>query len=220
MWRCALIRFLLPSVIAAGFIPGCASQQRLTDDQYHNFERQTIKLEPFATPGPVLDIGGGGEGVIGQLLGSKVVAIDLSEEELRDAPGQPLLKIVMDARDLKFMPESFPDVTVFFTFMYINGNDHDTVFRQIHRVLKPGGTVRIWDVNFGPRPAPHIRGGIFRLQARLPGKDINTGYGVRWPEQLQTLAQYIQRAEACGFTVSARQDAGVWFYLELKKAAR
>lgn len=36
--------------------------------------------------GSILDIGGGGEGVIGQLYGQQVVAIDKLQEELDEAP--------------------------------------------------------------------------------------------------------------------------------------
>ncbi len=49
--------------------------------------------------------------IIEQLKGKQAVAIDLSKRELDEAPGDPLLKIVMDARDLKFVDGSFPTAT-------------------------------------------------------------------------------------------------------------
>ena len=36
--------------------------------------------------GSILDIGGGGEAVIGQIYGDNVLAIDISQEELDEAP--------------------------------------------------------------------------------------------------------------------------------------
>jgi len=45
-----------------------------------------------------LDIGGGGEGVIGQMKGKQVIAIDPNRRELEEAADGPL-KIVMDARE-------------------------------------------------------------------------------------------------------------------------
>lgn len=33
-------------------------------------------------PAPIVDLGGGGEGVIGQLYGNRVVAIDVKQDEL------------------------------------------------------------------------------------------------------------------------------------------
>ncbi len=38
----------------------------------YDFPQLEISLDEYALPGPVLDIGGGGEGVIGQLLGRDV----------------------------------------------------------------------------------------------------------------------------------------------------
>ncbi len=36
--------------------------------------------------GSILDIGGGGEAVIGQMYGNRVIAIDNSQEEIDEAP--------------------------------------------------------------------------------------------------------------------------------------
>ena len=62
---------------------------------------QTIDLRNFSLNGRILDIGGGGEGVIGQLKGENVVAIDLKENELESglkAGDTKSLKIAMDAK--------------------------------------------------------------------------------------------------------------------------
>jgi SAM-dependent methyltransferase len=110
-------------------------------EQVHRFPPQQLILEPVQAEGVILDIGGGGEGVIGQLNGLQVVDID--EREPLDAPPGPL-KLVMDARKLTFVPDSFNTANVFFTFMYIKGPDRETVLQQIRRVLKPGGRLLIW----------------------------------------------------------------------------
>lgn len=47
------------------------------DERMFSIDVQSIDLEGFSLNGRVLDIGGGGEGIIGQLLGEKVVVIDL-----------------------------------------------------------------------------------------------------------------------------------------------
>lgn len=101
---------------------------------------QSFDLRGFDAAGYILDLGGGGAGVIGRLKGHQVIAIDISKEELTDAPEGPL-KIVMDASDLQFLDQSFDTATSFFTLMYIKGSDHEDVFREIHRGLRPGGEV-------------------------------------------------------------------------------
>lgn len=183
--------------------------------QLHRFPTQELTLEPIEAEGLILDVGGGGEGVIGQLNGAQVVAIDISERELLDAPPGPL-KLVMDARKLTFVPESFNTTTVFFTFMYIKGSDHEAVLRQIWRVLKPGGRLLIWDVNFRDRP-PEKKSALFLYTARLPGRQIRSGYGVSWPEGVQDLGYWVALGEKAGFKAGVRKDAGVWFHLELTK---
>jgi hypothetical protein len=78
-----------------------AAQGRLRPEQIFTHPKLDVVLPDFPAQGLILDIGGGGEGVIGQLKGKQVVAIDLSRQELDEAPGEPLLKIVMDAYPLR-----------------------------------------------------------------------------------------------------------------------
>jgi hypothetical protein len=63
------------------------------EDRTHTFERQHVVVSGLPTSGTILDIGGGGGGIIGLLAGERVIAIDRLKEELEEAPaGQ--LKIV------------------------------------------------------------------------------------------------------------------------------
>ncbi len=205
-------------LIIAGIVltlPGLSLVAYSQSDGIHRFPPQQLTLEPVQAHGLILDIGGGGEGVIGQLNGQQVIAIDIDEQELLDAPPGPL-KLVMDARKLTFLPDSFNTTTVFFTFMYIKADDHATVLQQIRRVLKPGGRLLIWDVNFRDRP-PTQTGAAFTYTAQLPGKQIRSGYGVPWPEGVQDLGYWVALAEKARFKVVTEKDRGVWFYLELVK---
>ena len=108
------------------------------DERMFSIGVQNINLKEFSQKGRVLDIGGGGEGIIGQLLGEKVIAIDPRSDELEEAPEGPL-KIIMDARELKFLNKTFDGITSFFTLMYIEKQHHNKVFEEIHRVLKNEG---------------------------------------------------------------------------------
>ena len=86
--------------------------------------RQSVPVLDFPAKGLILDIGGGGWGVIGQLKGKQVVAVDLRKREFEEAPGEPLIKIIMDARDLKFLDKTFDPATVSFAFMCLAPADH------------------------------------------------------------------------------------------------
>ena len=128
------------------------------------------ELEPFPYQGHILDIGGGGEGVIGSLMGPDVIAIDIQEDELLEAPDGPL-KIIMDARDLQFLDGSFQTATAFFSLMYLKTReDQLRVLREISRVLGSGGILHLWEIDLGHKPDTEYEIYIVHLEYVLRGK--------------------------------------------------
>ena len=55
------------------------------EDSYYLFEPVELEIKDFPAEGYILDIGGGGEGVIGRLKGQNVIAIDLRPEKMAEA---------------------------------------------------------------------------------------------------------------------------------------
>jgi len=108
----------------------------MTEEDIKFLEQQKIDMTDVELSGRILDVGGGGEGIIGLLKGENVVAIDRRESELKEAPPGDYLKIIMDAKELKFIGETFDTATAFFTLMYIPLEIHQIIFQEIHRVLK------------------------------------------------------------------------------------
>ena len=189
---------------------------QIDENRLYYFDRQEVALEKIDTDGLILDIGGGGEGVIGQLMGTQVVAIDPSRRELAEAASGPL-KIVMDARDLQFLDDAFKTVTVFFTLMYMSGEEHQEAMEEIFRVLAPGGRCLIWDVVIPARIEEKKDIAVFPLLVHLPDREIKTGYGTRWPDQPRGLPHYVSLADAVGFNIAEKWEREQLLFLELIK---
>jgi ubiquinone/menaquinone biosynthesis C-methylase UbiE len=187
------------------------------ESRYFHNPPQTVILPEIITPGWILDLGGGGEGVIGQIYGSQVIAIDRSRQELEDAPGEPL-KIVMDAKKTQFLDKTFETVTAFFFLMFTLPQNRARIFQEIYRITRPGGRWLIWDATI-----PHYPGGAediytIELTAHLPnGRIITAGYGAPWPDWQQSAAEYAHLAREVGFRVATNTENDLLFHLELIK---
>ncbi|AZR74869.1 hypothetical protein BBF96_08035 [Anoxybacter fermentans] len=166
------------------------------------------------TNGFILDLGGGGEGIIGKLNGRQVVAIDMREEELQEIKNDAL-KIVMDARNLKFLPESFDICTSFFSLMYIPESDHVKVFKEVYQVLKSNRKFLIWDVEI-PEKQKGYDIFVVQLKIFLPNEEIETGYGVKWDKQ-QNSEYFKKLAKETGFKLINEWHKDKIFYLEMVK---
>jgi ubiquinone/menaquinone biosynthesis C-methylase UbiE len=181
------------------------------------FEPVDLDVKDFASEGLILDIGGGGEGVIGRLKGKEVVAIDLLREELEEAAEGPL-KMVMDARDLKFLDSSFTTATAFFSMMYLDEReDQRKVLAEAWRVLKAGGRLHLWDIDLAGRPETEKEMYLVHLRYHIGGEMKETGYGRRWPQEPRGAEDYIRLAEEAGFQHIATERTKHVFYLVFAK---
>lgn len=124
--------------------------------------------------GSILDIGGGGEGIIGRVYGHQVTAIDNCQEELDDAP-DGYQKILMDACGLTFPACSFDHVSFFYSLMFMNTDAQPKAISEAVRVLKPGGSLHIWDAEISSAyPEPFT----VDLDIQMPREKIHTTYGI------------------------------------------
>lgn len=96
--------------------------------------RELVKIKmiiniDYDLKGSILDIGGGGEAIIGQVYGDRVTAIDNRQEELDEAPNC-CTKLLMDAKKLSFFDGSYDNVTFFLcTDVYVRRNTEKGHFR-------------------------------------------------------------------------------------------
>lgn len=140
-----------------------------------NDSRASFKLEIRRDiTGPILDIGGGGEGIIGRIYGGQVVAIDNREEELDEAP-DACEKRLMDAAALQFPDCSFDHVTFFYSLMYMNRDEQRKALGEAARVLRPGGKIHLWDTDIDAAyPEPFV----VDLEIVTDRFSVHTSYGI------------------------------------------
>ena len=135
--------------------------------------------------GKILDIGGGGEGIIGRLYKNQVIAIDNIQEELDEAP-DCFEKRFMDAATLDFCDCSFDAVTAFYSFMFMSTETRKAAASEMVRVLKKGGEIHIWDTEV---PNAEIEAFSVDLDIVLPDERISVTYGVMGPDLEQTFLE-------------------------------
>ena len=160
-----------------------------------------------------MDIGGGGEGVIGRLYTSQVVAIDNRQDEL-DGTAEGFEKILMDATRLTFEDSSFDHVTSFYTLMYMRAAEQENAIAEAARVLKNGGKFHIWDCGIlSAYPEPFC----VDVEIQLPNECISATYGV---VKLDTQDEH-SLTEMClnaGLSLVNRTGDDFGFYLCFEKS--
>ena len=161
--------------------------------------------------GTILDIGGGGEVIIGRIYQSQVTAIDNRQEELDEVP-EGFSKLLMDACNLKFEDNIFDNVSLFYTLMYIDKNKHNKVIKEASRVLKKGGELYIWDTNIN-QANPFL----VELNIDIGDSIVNTTYGVYKDNAFQDKDYYKSICEELGFYLIAESLDNDQFYMHLKK---
>lgn len=184
----------------------------MKDDKIYFFETVELDIEDFPATGYILDVGGGGEGMIGRLKGADVVSIDCREDELMEAPDGPL-KIVMDARQLRFLSGTFSAATAFFSFMYFDKTDDIlSALAEIYRVLKTGGVFHLWDVNIKQLPETEKEVFAVRLKCSVKGQFCETAYGRPWPREKRDIEYYRRLMEGQGFEHVNTEATGCTFH--------
>jgi ubiquinone/menaquinone biosynthesis C-methylase UbiE len=177
---------------------------------------QNINLRQLSGKGLILDIGGGGEGLVSRIEGERVCALDIRMSEIREAQihGHSSNWFVADGANLCFKDEVFDIVTLWFSLGYISDwNTKREVLEAAHRVLKKSGRLSIM--------ASHISGSnerfIFWATFTLPdGTRSKIGYGVKG-DQNQTLPRILELVTKVGFSQHLQEDHGEWFKVESRK---
>ena len=178
---------------------------------------QQINLRRLSPEGLILDIGGGGEGLVSRIAGERVCALDIRMSEVREAQihGAPANWIVADGQNLGFNSGSFDEVTLWFSLGYMR--DWDTkrrVLEEAWRVLKKQGSISIMATKI-PDATEQF---VFWAHFTFPDGSVSkTGYGVRG-DQGQTMENVVNLLEKLGFKIMSTEDHKAWFSITGKRS--
>ena len=178
--------------------------------------KQHVRIKEIPE-GRILDIGGGGEGIIAQAGGANVIAVDKLISEIIEAKDKaPCANwMVADGTSLPFATGCLGNATAFFSCMYMPEEVKQSVFQETRRVLKESGELWVWDVNMASKEKVFA----IRLQAELPdNQSIKTTYGVKAKNQsVDTICSQLQEA---GFEINSVCNTKYWFFITASNMLR
>jgi len=172
----------------------------MNEERYLLSEVYNLKLKKEFEDVKLLDIGGGGEGIIGNLYGKEAVVVDIRKDELEETNNEAL-KMVMDAKHMPFLDDSFDVITFFYALMYMSKETQREVLRETKRVLKPGAKVIIWDNTLPVYDGTEKDIYVSKLEIHYNDTIVETGYGIKMDENGQTAESIISMAEEVGLTI-------------------
>ncbi len=183
---------------------------------YTETQVQNIKLQGFSEKGLILDIGGGGEGLVSRIGGDRVCALDIRMSEIREAQihGHSSNWFVADGANLCFKDEVFDIVTLWFSLGYMSDwKTKQAVLKAAHRVLKKNGRLSVLASHIPESDGRFIFWATFTLPDGICSK---IGYGVKGAQN-QTLPRILELVTKAGFNQHLHEDHGEWFKVESRK---
>ncbi len=171
---------------------------------------EEVILDNLRGPERILDVGAGGEGLVSRIARTRVCAVDIRVDRIREARiyGAPANWIACDARHLCFREGAFDYATMWFSLAYMMTVETKLqVLREVNRVLVRGGHLLILAMRTRPGESEHT----FRALFKFPDGTVSqSGYRVRGGQD-QTVQSVLRMVESSGFYVTEIDDNGTWF---------
>ncbi len=182
------------------------------DERIYEPPIQKIKLEALPDTGTIIDVGGGGDGLVSRIAGKRVCAVDINIDKIREARiyEQGANWFNCDGRNLCFEDHVFDIATLWFSLGYMRTWEmKQQVLIEIGRVLKANGELSIWACRIDCEEV----GALFRVDLILPDKSVSRfGFGVAG-QQNQTMTTISQILGLSGFDIIDAREVGSFFFI-------
>lgn len=177
---------------------------------------QRILLEDIKGEGLILDIGGGGEGLVARLAGSRVCAVDVNIDKIREARiyNEHANWFNCDGASLCFKDASFDVATLWFSLGYMRTwRMKERVLQEVYRVLKDGARLSIWACRIDCEE----QGLLLRTDIVFPDGTLSRfGFGVAG-QQNQTPDTIMRILDSAGFAIENAREEDYVFYFDCRK---
>jgi ubiquinone/menaquinone biosynthesis C-methylase UbiE len=177
---------------------------------------QKIELNQLPREGPIIDIGGGGEGLVSRIETSRVCVVDINLNKIREAMiyGQVSQWILSDARMLSMKDERFNVATLWFSLGYIQDWDSKKqVIAEVARVLKRFGLISILGAKIICSDSRFVMRALFHFP---DGSVSKMSYGMDGTQR-QDAEAVVKLLQEAGFSNIISEDNGHWFRVDAQK---
>ena len=177
---------------------------------------QKRELEKLPREGLIIDIGGGGEGLVSQIETSRVCAVDINLNKIREAliHGHVSQWILSDGRRLSIKDESFSVATIWFSLGYVRDwASKAQVLSEAARVLEHSGHISI----LGAKISCSEPKFVLRAHFHFPDGSVSQmSYGMSGGQKQdsQTVFKLLQELD---YSDISCRDNEHWFRIEAKK---
>jgi ubiquinone/menaquinone biosynthesis C-methylase UbiE len=175
-----------------------------------------IELDELPAKGRIIDVGGGGQGLVSKIRGSRVCAVDIDMNKIREAQiyGLEAQWLLTDGRALSLKDSSFDTATLWFSLGFIRDwSAKEQVMDEIFRVLRSDGLVSILAANIDCSEERFVLRGQFSFP---DGTISQMSYGLAG-QQKQTIETVNALLKQVNFRKLTVEDKGYWFRIAARK---
>lgn len=177
---------------------------------------QRIELRGLPGSGKIIDVGGGGEGLVSRIGGTQVCAVDIDMNKIREAQihGLSSQLLLAAAQTLPVKDSSFDMATLWFSLGFMRDwPAKEQVVDEVARVLKPEGLISILGATIDCSEDRFVLKGEFSFP---DGTISQMSYGVagRQNQTMECITEILKRA---GFGSLSGEDNTYWFRIDGRK---